>query len=98
MKTPTQSKLALRFRLSGRVQGVGFRYFAEHWAIRFQVRGYVRNLREGDVEVYAIGTAEQLAEFKEKLLQGPPMARVTHVEEAPASVDPHSTFFQIEGD
>lgn len=89
--------VARRFRVSGRVQGVGYRYFAYQWAGQLQVTGYVRNLSDGDVDVYAIGTLGQLERFKQKLLQGPMMARVTHLDESPASVDPDYKQFCIEG-
>lgn len=89
--------VARRFRVSGRVQGVGYRYFAYHWASQLQVTGYVRNLSDGGVDVYAIGTLGQLEQFKQKLLQGPMMARVTHMDESSASVDPDYKQFCVEG-
>ena len=60
----SSARTAKRFFIRGRVQGVGFRYFAEHTAQSLGVSGYVRNLADGRVEVYAIGTSDQLAEFK----------------------------------
>ena len=52
---------------SGRVQGVGFRYTAERVASRFDVSGYVRNLRDGRVEVVAEGAASELDGFLAEL-------------------------------
>ena len=56
-----EEPIAKRFYVSGLVQGVGYRYFAEHAAKRFKLAGYTRNLRDGRVEVYAIGPVESLA-------------------------------------
>jgi acylphosphatase len=76
----SSSRAAKRFFLSGRVQGVGFRYFAEYTAQALGVSGYVRNLSDGRVEVYGIGTPDQLAEFEKRLAQGPRTANVTRVD------------------
>lgn len=89
--------LARRFYVSGRVQGVGFRYFAENAAARLGVGGYVRNLPDGRVEVYAVGTVEQLASLGAELGRGPRMAWVERVEEQEA--EPRADrreFFTIE--
>lgn len=76
--------LARRFHVSGRVQGVGFRYFAERAALRLGVAGYVKNLPDGRVEVYALCTAEQLDALRDELRRGPILARVDRVDEADA--------------
>jgi acylphosphatase len=52
-----------RVNYSGRVQGVGFRYTAQHIAAGFEVTGYVRNLPNGSVELVAQGRAEQVESF-----------------------------------
>ena len=72
----TQAK---RFYVSGSVQGVGFRFFAERIATSLGVSGYVRNLYDGRVEVYAIGSAKQLLALKNELERGPRMAQVDGV-------------------
>ena len=54
---------------SGRVQGVGFRFTAQHVAEGFAVAGFVRNLPDGTVEVVAEGSAEQVNEFLTSLGQ-----------------------------
>lgn len=64
------------------MQGVGFRYFTLDVAERLKLHGYVRNLRDGRVEAYAIGTARQLAEFRAELQRGPGASNVTAVSEA----------------
>jgi acylphosphatase len=84
----TDPKQAKRFFVAGFVQGVGFRYFAQHSAERLHLSGYVRNLRDGRVEAYAIGTAAQLAEFRAALEQGPRFSTVQQVQEEAAANDP----------
>ncbi len=75
----------LRVRVQGRVQGVGFRYFALQHARRLGLRGYVRNCPDGSVEVLAEGDRTALEELLALLRQGPPAARVErcHVEWKP---------------
>jgi acylphosphatase len=68
--------IAKRFLISGRVQGVGFRYFAERAAREVGVSGWVRNLDDGRVEVHANGSAEQLSELEARLRMGPARADV----------------------
>ncbi len=67
---------------------MGFRNFTEGEASRLNLSGYVRNLRDGRVEAYAIGTPEQLAKFRAALERGPRFSRVSGVTEEPAAVDP----------
>lgn len=89
--------LARRYYVSGRVQGVGFRYFAENVASRLGIAGYVRNLPDGRVEVYAAGTLEQLASLAVELARGPRMAWVEGVEELEAELRAdRGDFFTIE--
>jgi acylphosphatase len=83
----TDSKQAKRFFVSGFVQGVGFRYFTQDVAERLHLAGYVRNLRDGRVEAYAIGTPEQLTKFCAALERGPRGARVSAVSEELAATD-----------
>jgi acylphosphatase len=73
---------ARRFLVSGRVQGVGFRWFVTHLGSELGLRGVVRNLRDGRVEVVAAGTDSALAQLAEALADGPPAARVDGVETA----------------
>jgi acylphosphatase len=79
--------LGRRYTVSGRVQGVGFRYYVEDAAGTIGVQGWVRNRRDGRVEVLAFGTHEQLKELREALEKGPLMSRVTSVIEEPETVD-----------
>ncbi|MDH3220756.1 MAG: acylphosphatase [Gammaproteobacteria bacterium] len=64
---------------SGRVQGVGFRYFVKRQAEARQVRGYVRNLRDGRVEFLLQGEADAIADLVDHIRHGPSHARVTEV-------------------
>jgi acylphosphatase len=84
----TDAKQAKRFFVSGIVQGVGFRYFAQDAAERLHLSGYVRNLRDARVEVYAIGAPDQLAKLRAALERGPRFASVSEVQEEPTAVDP----------
>ena len=85
--------------MSGWVQGVGFRFFAEQAAARLGVGGYVRNLFDGRVEVYAIGSAEQMDALKGALQRDPRMAAVDRVDEHDAGILPeYVNVFTIERD
>ena len=66
-------------RVCGRVQGVGFRYSAILEARRLGVNGWVRNASNGDVEIWAEGSPERLAQFFSWLNRGPQFARVDSV-------------------
>jgi len=79
-------KQARRYFVSGLVQGVGYRYFTQDAAERLHLAGYVRNLRDGRVEVYAIGVQEQLLRFLAALKKGPRGAMVHGVIEEPAAL------------
>jgi acylphosphatase len=74
-------KAAKRWLVGGAVQGVGFRYFVQHKATALGLAGWTRNLADGRVEVYAIGTAEKLSDLAAALHVGPRMAQVRSVEE-----------------
>jgi acylphosphatase len=75
------------------VQGVGFRYFVEQSATALGVRGWVRNVDDGSVEVYAVGTHHQLSELAGLLWKGPRWAEVRGVEENEAALEQHTGFF-----
>ncbi|MBI4263321.1 MAG: acylphosphatase [Acidobacteria bacterium] len=73
-------RIARRLMIAGRVQGVGFRWFAQDAAAREGVTGWVRNLPDGRVEAYVEGDAEAVTRVERALRQGPRGARVDHVE------------------
>ena len=94
-----ERKNAKRYYVSGAVQGVGYRYFAERAAAEFGITGYVRNLRDGRVEVYAIGPADSLASLRQRLERGPVGASVEKLTEEGTPIDPQFEHgFSIEYD
>ena len=91
------SRTAVRYFVSGLVQGVGYRFFARRLAEQLQLTGFAKNLRDGRVEVYAIGSAESLEAFRDGLNRGPEGSMVSSVSEEDAAVDPRfAKMFSIE--
>jgi len=91
--------MVLHFLIKGRVQGVGFRWYVHREASELDLRGWVRNTEEGDVEVVASGTPEDLAELRSSLRRGPRGSRVDrliehHLDESESR---HLGSFRIEG-
>ena len=84
----SEHKQAKRYFVSGNVQGVGFRFFTLRAAERMNLTGYARNLPDGRVEAYAVGTPDQLAKLQSALERGPWGASVTEVKEEHAAIDP----------
>ena len=80
MSEPATVRLTIR----GRVQGVGFRYALRAEAERLGLAGWVRNRRDGSVEAVVSGPAAAVEAMRRWAAQGPPSARVTAVEAAPA--------------
>jgi len=72
-------RVARRFLISGRVQGVGFRFFAAAAARCEGLKGSVRNLPDGSVEAVCEGDADAVARFELAVREGPPGARVDDV-------------------
>ena len=75
------------YRVTGRVQGVCFRWWTRSLAVRLGVSGTVRNLPDGSVAVHARGTDDQLRRLQTQLAEGPPGARVASVDPLPFSSD-----------
>ena len=73
--------VARKFIISGMVQGVGYRFFAQRAAARHQITGYVRNLEDGRVEALVEGEALTVESFKHDLSAGPSYSNVEHIEE-----------------
>ncbi len=73
-------RASLELVISGGVQGVGFRYFAERTARSYYVTGYVTNLPDGRVKVVAEGSKEVLSDFLEELKKGPPLSWIESVQ------------------
>ncbi|NIP56680.1 MAG: acylphosphatase [Gemmatimonadetes bacterium] len=72
------------FRLTGRVQGVGFRWWTRRTAEELGLRGTVRNRRDGSVEIHAEGGDDAMESFARRIRSGPSAARVDEVEELEA--------------
>jgi acylphosphatase len=70
------------------VQGVGYRFFAQRVAAQLGLGGYAKNLRDGRVEIYAIGPNGALAQLRSRLERGPESASVADVAEEEAAIDP----------
>jgi acylphosphatase len=85
---------ARRWIISGTVQGVGFRFFAQRKAAALGLSGWARNLDDGRVEVYAVGPSDRLDDLAAALHVGPHMAEVRSVEQQDAPVQ-HSGGFSI---
>ena len=77
----------IRVTISGRVQGVGFRYFTQREGECLGLVGWVKNLPNGDVEAEAEGDEPQVDAFVEAITRGPPASRVLncHINEIPAN-------------
>lgn len=83
---------ARRWFIRGRVQGVGYRYFAQRAAVELGLTGYTRNLDDGRVEVYAVGPVAKLSELAGMLYRGPRGSDVRGVEEQEAAVQEYGSF------
>jgi acylphosphatase len=70
------SNASVKLAVSGRVQGVGYRYFIARTASELGINGYVKNLYNGDVEIFAEGRKEFLEELIKRAKSGPPHAWV----------------------
>jgi acylphosphatase len=88
------AQAAVSLRIEGRVQGVGFRWWLAQEARRLSLRGWVRNRRNGSVEVLAIGEQTALDRLAEACRSGPPGAVVRAVETHPAHDDGSAGFEQ----
>ena len=84
--------IARRYVISGRVQGVGFRYFVQRTATTAGLGGWVKNRRDGTVEAMAAGSEEQLDAFELELRRGPALSRVEHVAVSPAPMAGETEF------
>jgi acylphosphatase len=90
------NRIARRFLITGEVQGVGYRFFAQRAAARHQVVGYVKNLDDGRVETLVEGPAQNVELFRHDLATGPRFGSVDHIEEI--NIDPTGLYpsFRIE--
>ena len=84
-----------KYVISGKVQGVGYRYFALRVARELKLAGWVKNLPDGRVEALASGPVARLKRFDAELRIGPPHAEVRAVEVAEAAADGKLEGFHI---
>jgi len=88
---------AVRYFVNGTVQGVGYRFFARRAALRLGLTGFTKNLDDGRVEIYAMGSLESLAALRDELSRGPLGATVSGIIQENAEIDPRfATGFSIE--
>jgi acylphosphatase len=85
----------VRLRITGRVQGVGYRVWATRMAASLGLRGWVRNRRDGGVEALVTGPPERVAEMVEACRRGPYAARVTGVTAVPDEDDGNLGFTEL---
>ncbi len=90
-------EFARRYVVTGRVQGVGFRWFVENEASKIGIAGWVRNRQDGSVEVLASGTKPQLDALYDVLRRGPRAARVDNVEVTEEELTRDLKSFRVEG-
>lgn len=88
---------SLHATVSGKVQGVYFRAWVFDQAKSLGLTGWVRNLREDQVEILAQGDAQALAALKERLPQGSPLSRVATVDAGMIEYDKAYDTFEIRG-
>lgn len=79
------TRTAIDLTVTGRVQGVSFRMYAEREAARLGVTGWVRNEPDGSVAIHAEGEEDAVEAFVRWTYEGPSLARVEHVEARPAA-------------
>jgi acylphosphatase len=77
----SSSLAAVHLYIRGRVQGIGYRYYAEQTATSLCLSGWVRNLLNGDVEAEAEGPRPVIEQWIIQLREGPPLARIDHIQE-----------------
>ncbi|MGZ8377246.1 MAG: acylphosphatase [Gemmatirosa sp.] len=97
MPAGPESRAWLHVRVEGRVHGVGFRWFVLRTAEPLGVIGWVRNLSDGAVEVSAVGTMASVGRLRDRLLAGPPHARVERLVDLHGGSEPRSERFEIVG-
>ena len=90
-----EATISVRLRILGRVQGVWYRGWATDRARELELSGWVRNRRDGSVEVLLCGRESRVRMLIEECGQGPPAARVERVVEEPAAAPAEGSFRQL---
>ncbi|KAA3617446.1 MAG: acylphosphatase [Calditrichaeota bacterium] len=86
---------AYKYIVEGRVQGVGFRWFVLTAAQKLNILGTVRNTRNGNVEIFAQGTINNLEQFKSNIKKGPALSRVDSIKEVPENINDSLKIFEV---
>ena len=92
----SQERKGLHLLIDGRVQGVGYRWFARNAGRELGLTGKIRNLPDGRVEIHAAGDPDKLAELIGRLREGPPAARVQTIAEEELATVPDWDSFDID--
>jgi acylphosphatase len=90
-----EEKVAAEIFVSGRVHGVGYRFFVENAAVELGLKGYCRNLADGRVQIEVEGSRKDLEELINGLRKGPSRARVTDVQVSFSPAQGKFTVFTI---
>jgi acylphosphatase len=85
------------FRVTGRVQGVGFRWWTQRAARELGLGGSVRNMPDGSVEVQAVGPEALVSRLEAALQKGPPSARVMRVDVIRGDASTSASEFAVKG-
>ncbi|EGU35761.1 acylphosphatase [Vibrio sp. N418] len=85
----------MKFKVCGRVQGVGFRYHTAYQGLKLGVTGYAKNLNDGAVEVVVCGSEQQIAMMEKYLQQGPRSARVDSLVKEELEYKPYNGFLTL---
>jgi acylphosphatase len=85
-------KKSIRIYITGTVQGIFFRNFIKENAERYDVKGFVRNLEDGRVEVFLEGDVDQVKKMIELCKKGPKHAQIRNIEEKSESFQGFRTF------
>ncbi len=88
--------IARRLLISGIVQGVGFRFFAQRSAARHQVTGFIKNLDDGSVEALIQGTEKTVLAMRDDLAAGPRDSRIDQIQELVVEPTKEYSSFRIE--
>lgn len=88
-------EIRIRVMVAGYVQGVGFRYATVDAATRVGLRGWVRNTRDGKVEIVAEGSRDQTGQLVDWCHRGPALARVTSVDWSEVGADEKLVGFEV---
>ncbi len=87
--------IQLHIIVSGKVQGVGYRYFSQMKAVQYGVTGWAKNLADGSVEIAAVGRKDQLDPFVEELRIGNPFSKISDMKITESEVSENFNSFTI---